>query len=75
METLIGILLYIGAITTNVTYTTQEIYQIEDDNQEQVDAVSQDPQQMQEVSNLLETVTIKYLDGGDKVVVVEDVVF
>lgn len=48
METLIGILLYIGAIAPNTTYTAQQIDDLEQANANQIETVEQDPVQMQE---------------------------
>lgn len=72
METLIGILFYIGAMTTNVTYTDPQIYQIEIDNQEQVNTVEDDPQLSYEAEQNFTPYEIERA-GGDKVIIYEDI--
>jgi len=73
MESLIGVLLYIGALTTNITYTDNQIYQIEEDNQQTVNQVEDSPTQMQEVGQVLEEHEIIDLQGGDKIIIINDV--
>lgn len=75
MESLIGVLLYIGAISTNITYTDDQIYQIEESNQQTVNSVEDSPQQMQQVDQVLESHELIQIDGGDKIIVIDDEIF
>lgn len=75
MESLIGVLLYIGAISTNITYTDNQIYQIEDDNQQTVNQVEDTPSQMQAVEQVLEEHEILNVQGGDKVIIFVEELF
>lgn len=68
MESLIGVLLYIGALTTNTTYTTQEIYSIEQTNQQIVNSIEDSPTEMSAATEVLELVEVT-TDGGDKIVI------
>ena len=65
METLIGILLYIGAISTNTPYTVSQIHDIESQNQAQISQINQDPILLQNANNL-------YNDEGENVLVWEE---
>ncbi|MBI1183074.1 hypothetical protein GC194_02290 [bacterium] len=65
METLIGILLYIGAITINTPYSTTQINDIEAQNHESVVIVENDPNQLNQSIEL-------YNEEGDKVIVFEE---
>lgn len=71
METLIGILLYIGALTTNVEYTTAEINQLEAENQTTISVVENDNAQLNAALSELNDVTIQF--QLDKVVVAEEI--
>lgn len=70
METLIGILMYIGAVTVDVPYTTSEIYQIETNHQEMVNTIEEDPHLLLEVEYQFSPFEIES-DGGDKLVIDE----
>lgn len=71
METLIGILLYIGALTTNVEYTEAEIYSIETQNQTSVESVEGNPTLFNSAMNELGDYTIEALPS-DKIVIADD---
>jgi len=68
METLIGILLYIGAITTNTTYTTSDITNIESENHSIVLSIENDPEELDNAINI-------FLQEGDKVIVLEEIYY
>lgn len=70
METLIGILLYIGALTTNVEYTTAEINSLELQNQNTITVVENDATQLNAALSELDDVTIQI--QLDKVVVADE---
>lgn len=73
MESLIGVLLYIGAISTNVTYSDNQLYSIEQDNQQTVNQVEDSPSQMQDVNQILEVHEVLEVQGGDKIIIYEEV--
>lgn len=65
MEILLGILLYIGAITTDVPYTTNDIANIEAENNIAVTEVQNNPEQ-------LDASIFIFTQKGDKVIVLEE---
>ncbi|MBI3142493.1 MAG: hypothetical protein HYZ16_06680 [Bacteroidetes bacterium] len=65
MEILLGILLYIGAIVVETPYTYNDIYDIEAQNLSTVDAVENDPVQLDASIQL-------WLEDGEKVIVLEE---
>lgn len=68
MNTLISVLLYIGAITTNIEYTESEIIQIEGQNQSTVDLIESNPRQLDKAINYSDELKIEILTG-DKFIV------
>lgn len=68
MNTLISILLYIGAISTNIEYTENEILLIETQYQSTVDLIESDPNQLHDAIDYSEELTIDN-STGDKFVV------
>lgn len=74
METLIGILFYIGAVTTNVAYTDSDIYQIEIDNQDQVNMIEDSQQLLLEAQqNFYPYEIYQEQTGGDKLILHEEI--
>jgi hypothetical protein len=71
METLVAVLLYIGAISTNIEYTEADIYQIESQNQITVDQVESDPLQIDQANDIWNTAIL--IETGDKAIVVEGI--
>ena len=71
METLLAVLLYIGAISTNVEYTESEILSIESQNQGAVTQVESDPYQLDQADDIWDTSSM-IQSGPGKVIITED---
>lgn len=65
METLIGILLFIGAISPNSEYTSSEIELIEQDNLYQIQQIKDDQEAMANAEAI-------YHQHGPTILIVED---
>ena len=70
METLLAVLLYIGAISANVEYTQSEIQSIEAQYHSTVVQVEADANQMDEADDVWDTATM--IQTGDKIIITDD---
>ncbi len=68
MTLLLCILLYIGAIVSPATYTTNEIGQIEQSNIQQIDQIKQDQNLLQSIESSFtnQANSVQIIDVGDK---------
>ncbi|MFY0674746.1 MAG: hypothetical protein JXQ87_15210 [Bacteroidia bacterium] len=73
METLIAVLLYIGAISTDVEYTQTQIQSIEAQHQNTVNQVEANPTQLDLADDVWDTSIM--VQTGDKIIVVDDPMF